>query len=199
MNSKTIEVSVQGILNKLKERFGAKEKQEWNHLIDDLQKYKWEENETSDKIFDKLEEIKIKFDSLLFSEDETPERKPAEGKGAIDKLFLKMLLKLVRKSTNQIVLKHLNWRKSLKRKNLIGESVKLCFKHTKLIEKKVKDLMKQITSTEEQDLEIEVEVEDTFPVDFKNAADQEKAKDPQHPITKSSDIQSSIKNQYMMK
>ena len=48
MNSKTIEVSVQGILNKLKERFGAKEKQEWNHLIDDLQKYKWEENKTSD-------------------------------------------------------------------------------------------------------------------------------------------------------
>ena len=41
MNSKIIKHDVNGILTKLKGRFGRKEKEDWYDVIDCLQKYKW--------------------------------------------------------------------------------------------------------------------------------------------------------------
>ena len=64
MNSKTLESTVDGVLEKLKDRFEKKEKEEWNSLVDDIQQYKWREDESSEKVFDKLEEIRIKFENI---------------------------------------------------------------------------------------------------------------------------------------
>ena len=69
MNSNTVNNNVEGILVKLRNRFGKKEKEEWNDLINTFQKYKWEDNESAEKVFDKLEEMRLKFESI----DETSE------------------------------------------------------------------------------------------------------------------------------
>ena len=87
MNSKTMKNTVSGILDKLKERFGLKEKEEWNSLLNDLQGFKWESDESSEKVMDKLEEIKVRFESI-------DGENSSEGyKVKFEKLLLKLLIK----------------------------------------------------------------------------------------------------------
>ena len=92
MNSKTLKADVEGILEKLKSQFGKKEKDEWNGFIEDIQKYKWNPDETSEKVFDRLKEIKIKFDNLNSEEDDNPEENNTSNK-TFHKILLKMVLK----------------------------------------------------------------------------------------------------------
>ena len=61
-------------------QFGNKENDEWKGVIEDIQKYKGNPDETSKKVFDRLEEIKIKFDNLNSEEDDNPEENNTSNK-----------------------------------------------------------------------------------------------------------------------
>ena len=92
MNSKTVKHDVEGILTKLRGRFGRREREEWYTFIESFQDYKWDESESSEKTWDKLEELRLNFKKMDHRND-TDAQVAGEIEKKLDKLFLKMLLR----------------------------------------------------------------------------------------------------------